>query len=391
MIRHPLAVIATLAGMEGAVLWISSRPRCKKYFSFLPAVFWIYFLPMLCATFGLLDSVSPVYKYIADYVLPASLVLLLLSSDIKAIVRLGPKALAMMFAGSLGIMAGTSVVLYFFGRHFGPYSWAAFGSLSASWTGGSANMIAVKEALSTPDAAFAPMVIVDTVVPYVWMGTLIACAGAQTVFDRWNRADTGLLDDLSARVKGHGTASGAGGKKPLVFLSIAVVAVFGMFFSRALSGVIPEIPNILSRYGWMIICVSCLGIALSFTPCRKLGTVGATDTGYYLLYFVLTSIGAKASIGNLGAALVLIAAGFLIVVIHALVLLIAARIIRAPLFLAATASQANIGGVASAPVVAAMYQPGLASVGLLLAILGNIMGTYLGIITGRIGFFLMRN
>jgi len=390
MIRHPLAVIAALIGIEGAVLWIFSRPNCKKYFSFLPPVFWIYFLPMLCATFGLLDPASPVYKHIADYALPASLVLLLLSSDIKAIVRLGPKALAMMFTGSLGIMAGTSVVLYFFGRHFGPHSWAAFASLSASWTGGSANMIAVKEALSTPDAAFAPMVIVDTVVPYVWMGILIACAGAQTAFDRWNKADTGLLEDLATRVKGYSAEPG-GGKKPLVFLSIAVVAVSGMFFSRALSGMIPEIPNILSRYGWMIICVSCLGIALSFTPCRKLGTAGATDIGYYLLYFVLTSIGAKASIGNLGTAMVLILAGFLIVVIHALILLIAARIIRAPLFLAATASQANIGGVASAPVVAAMYQPGLASVGLLLAILGNIMGTYLGIITGRIGFFLMRN
>ncbi|MFA6383932.1 MAG: DUF819 family protein [Candidatus Omnitrophota bacterium] len=389
MIRHPLAVVAALACIEAGVLWVSTRPRLKKYFSFLPPVFWIYFLPMLCATFGLLDPASSVYKHIADYVLPASLVLLLLSSDIKAIARLGPASLIMMLAGSFGVMLGTSTVLFFFGRHFGPQSWSGFGSLSASWIGGSANMIAVKESLSTPDAVFAPMVIVDTVVPYTWMAFLIAFAGAQAVFDKWNRADNRLLDDLASRVKGRDCQSGSSGKSPAAFMLIAAVALLGMFFSREISGLIPEIPNVLSRYAWMIICVSCIGIALSFTPCRKLGNKGATDIGYYLLYFVLTSIGAKSSIDSPGAALALIGAGFLIVAIHAVVLLIAARFIRAPLFLVATASQANIGGVASAPVVAAMYQPGLASVGLLLAVFGNIMGTYLGIITGRIGYFIL--
>ena len=313
MIRHPLAVVGALAGIEAAVLGISSRPRFKKYFSFLPPVFWIYFLPMLCASFGLLDPASPVYKQIADYVLPASLVLLLLSADVKAIVRLGPASLFMMFAGSIGIMLGTCVVLFFFGRHFGPYSWAGFGSLSASWIGGSANMIAVKEALSTPDAVFAPMVIVDTVVPYVWMGILIAVAGAQVVFDRWNRSDPGLLLDLAARVKCRGEETGIAKRSPFTFVMIAAIALFGIFFSRGISAMLPEIPNVLSRYGWMIICVSCAGIALSFTPCCKLGAAGATDIGYYLLYFVLTSIGAKASVAHLGPALMLIAAGFLIV------------------------------------------------------------------------------
>ena len=244
-------------------------------------------------------------------------------------------------------------------------------------------MIAVKEALSTPESVFTPMVVVDTIVPYVWMGILIAFAGRQAAFDRWNHADSAILDNLSGRIKER-KERGAANKQRWPFLLIALVSVAGMIASRFLSGIIPEIPQVLSRYGWMIICVSCIGIGLSFTRLRGLGEQGASQAGYYLLYFVLTSIGAKASIERLSAVPFLISCGFLIVLVHALVLLAAARLMRLPLFLLATASQANIGGVASAPVVSATYRPELASVGLLLAILGNIIGTYLGIITGRI-------
>lgn len=385
MIRHPAAVVAALAGIEALVLWVSSRPRCKKYFSFLPPVFWIYSLPMLLASAGMLDASSRIYPLITTYILPASLVLLLLSSDICRIMELGKSALAMMLAGSLGIMLGTVSMFSLVKGRLDPQAWAGFGALSASWTGGSANMIAVKEALATPERVFTPMVIVDTVVPYVWMGILIAMAGLQPMFDRWNRADGGILERLGCKVN---VPISEKGKIAGARYWIALVAVSGAALAVWVSGFLPEIPDMLSRYAWMIICVSCIGIALSFTRLRRLGEQGATDAGYYLLYFVLTSIGAKASIQNAGSALLLIGAGFGIVLVHALVLFFTARLMRAPLFLVATASQANIGGVASAPVVAAMYRPALASVGLLLAILGNIIGTYLGIITGRICAFL---
>jgi uncharacterized membrane protein len=140
----------------------------------------------------------------------------------------------------------------------------------------------------------------------------------------------------------------------------------------------------VSGYTWTILLVTLAGILLSFTPVRKLELSGATRTGYDLLYFVLTAIGAKAAVASIGSALVLIGAGLLIVAVHATVLLAGARLLRAPMFLVAAASQANIGGVASAPVVAEVYHPGLASVGLLLAILGNITGTWLGIMCAQL-------
>jgi uncharacterized membrane protein len=378
VIDHPFLIILLLAAIEALVLGLSRHERTRRWFELLPAVFWIYFLPMLAATFGLLPTRSPVYGLITTYLLPASLVLLLLPVDIRAILRLGPKALAMFFVGAAGIIAGTVFAFALSKPLVGAEFWAGFGALSASWTGGSANMIAVKEALAVPDAVFAPMVIVDTVVPYLWMGLLIALVGRQGAFDRWNRADRSILDDLGVRVAQH--VAGRVGKRTVGGIALALaVATAASGAAHLLAGELPQIRDVVSSYTWTILIVTLLGLGLSLSPARNLERAGATRTGYDLLYFVLTAIGAKASVASIGAALLLIGAGLLIVAVHAVVLLLGARLLRAPLFLVAAASQANIGGVASAPVVAEVYHPGLASVGLLLAILGNIVGTWLGI------------
>lgn len=383
MISNPLLIVIVLSAIEALVLGLSRHERTKRYFDLLPSVFWIYFLPMLAATFGLLDPGSPVYGVITRYLLPASLLLVLLPVDMRAILRLGPIALAMFFIGAAGIIAGAVLSFALFKPLIGAEFWSGFGALSASWTGGSANMIAVKEALSVPDRVFAPMVIVDTVVPYLWMGMMIASVGMQPAFDRWNRSKRGILDDLgeralkdSATSRSRRTASG--------ILLCLVTAFAGSGLALLIARQLPQIKDVVSTYTWTIIVVSIIGIMLSFSPARTLERSGASRTGYDLLYFVLTAIGAKASVASIGSALILIAAGFVIVAVHALFLLVAARLLRAPLFLVAAASQANIGGVASAPVVAEVYQPGLASVGLLLAILGNIVGTWLGIICAQL-------
>ncbi|MBF0486106.1 MAG: DUF819 family protein [Candidatus Omnitrophica bacterium] len=383
MLKHPLSIISVLLSIEVLILSLSRHERTKAWFDFLPPVFWIYFLPMLAATLGVVDPKSPLYQLVITHLLPASLVLLLLSVDVRAILRLGPVALLMFFIGAAGIMAGAGVSFFVFKHWVGVDFWSGFGALSASWTGGSANMIAVKEALGVPDRIFAPMVIVDTVVPYVWMGTLIALAGWQAAFDTWNRSDRTILDDLTRRSAAVPAREYQRNSFRMMVI-IIVLAGLGSVGAQALANIMPQVKNVLSPYAWTIILVSLAGMALSFTPVKKLESYGSTKIGYWLLYFVLTAIGAKASIANVGSAVLLILAGFLIVAVHVVFLMLGARWLRAPLFLVAASSQANIGGVASAPVVAAVYQPGLASVGLLLAILGNIVGTYLGILCGQL-------
>ncbi len=383
MINQPFFIILFLLALESSILYLSGHPRFKKYFQFLPSIFWIYFLPMLASTFGILDSKSPLYQTLSTYVLPVSIFLLLLPVDIKAIFKLGKPALIMFFAGSLGVVLGTPLVFFLLKNQIGERMWQGFACLAASWTGGSANFIAVKEAMGVPDAILLPMVVMDTIVPYVWMGTLVACVKLQPVFDRWNQSNRRILDELGQRASSDVSATNAKIHWGKVVLIVAFAVIIGQV-SDFLAGFLPEVKNIISKYAWTIILVSFFGMGLSFTRIKNCHEFGSTKIGYFLLYFVLTSIGARANLAYAGSTLILIAAGFLIVLIHMAVLLITARIIKAPMFLVATASQANIGGVASAPIVAEIYQPGLASVGLLLAILGNILGTYLGILTGQL-------
>ena len=383
MIDHPFLLFLILLAIETAVLSAAAHPRTKKYFGFLPAVFWIYFLPMLVSSAGWIDAKSPLYGLVTTYGLPASLFLLLLGVDLKSIARLGRAALLMFLAGSLGIMLGTTLSFSIFRPFVGDMFWMGFGALSASWTGGSANMVAVKEALGTPDDIFLPMVVVDTIVPYVWMGLLVTASTGQAVFDRWLGADRGVIDHIRQRMAGVGQAQTVtlNVKNIILLLGLAFAASSGL---QWVSQGLPVVTGVISPFAWTIILVSTAGLAGSLTPLRRCEARGSTKIGYYLLYFVLTTIGAKASIAHLGASAVLIAAGAMIILAHAAVLLTAARLLKAPMMLAAAASQANVGGVASAPVVAEIYQPGLAPIGLLMAVLGNIIGTYLGIIVGQI-------
>ena len=383
MIKDPLLIVYVLLLIESFVLWLSGHAAFKRFFRFIPPVFWIYFLPMLAASVGWIDAGSPVYGMLSKLLLPASLFLLLIPVDIKAIMRLGPTALTLMISGSLGTMLGTVLAFAVFKNSVGGRFWSGFGALSGSWTGGSANMIAVKEAVGTPDAVFLPMVVVDTIVPYVWMGLLVALVGGQKFFDTWNSSRENILVDLKERTAA-GPAASARPLKVFPVLGLVFAAVLVSLAARHLGGCLPEIRNVVSAYSWTIILVSTFGIVLSFTKVRGAERFGATKVGYIFLYLVLTSIGAQADLGQFGKAVPLILAGFMILGVQAAVLLITARFLRAPLSLVATASQANVGGVASGPIVAEIYHPGLAPVGLLMAVFGNIVGTYLGILTAHL-------
>ncbi|MFH0976316.1 MAG: DUF819 family protein [Spirochaetota bacterium] len=386
MITDPYIVIAVLILIEFCVLYFSGMQRFAKYFHFIPPVFWIYAIPMLFSSLGLIPAENPFYDIITANVLPASLILLLLSSDLKAISRLGKKALIMMLSGSISIMIAIPVVFFLFKDIFGNNMWSGFGALSASWVGGSSNMIAVKEALGAPEHVFAPMLVVDTIVPYAWMAFLIAVVGMQNIFDKKVKADSRIMEELKLHLSGRQEIKKSFSAKGTLW--IALTAVAGVFVSRICAYYLPAVKDMIPVFTWTIIIASTLGVLLSLTPAKKLEQSNSSVFGNWLLYFVLTTIGAKACIRDLNAAFILVGAGFCVIILHGLIIVTAAKIIRAPMFLAVTASQANIGGLASTPVVAAVYQPALAFVGILMAVLGNILGTYTGIITAYVCKFI---
>ena len=376
LITEPTALFAFLAAILGLVFWLSTVPALGKLFEYIPPVIWAYFVPMLATTFGITPSASPVYDWMARYLLLIALFLLMITVDLPAILRLGPKALAMMVVGTLGIVLGGPLAYLIFGGFLPEDAWKGFAALSGSWIGGTANMVAVQQSVGAPDDALGPIIVVDTVVGYGWMGVLIFLSSFQARFDRWVGADTGFVESLNRKLAALDTT-----RRPISTADLALIA--GLAFAAAalaygLSGALPSVgdPTIISRTTWAVLIVVTAGLALSFTPLRQLERPGASRVGYFALYLLLTSIGAKADLKAVLEAPVYLAAGVVWISFHVGLLMLAAKLLRAPLFYVATGSMANVGGAASAPIVAGVYLPAMAPVGLLMAVAGYILGIY---------------
>lgn len=382
LITDPTNVIIFLTCLLAFIYWIKEQKFAKPVFKVIPFVLWIYFLPIITTTIGITPKSSPAYDWITDYFLPAALVLLLISADIPSILKLGPKAIVTFFSGSLGIMIGAPIVLILFSHWLPADAWKGIGALSGSWIGGSINMISVKESIGTSDSLLGTMVIVDTLVGYGWMAVVISFSGYQNKIDKKNKVDLSLTHQINKKLETLDSK-----KEPIDLKSfsamIAIALTIGTICLQ-LGKIIPPIGEIVTAFGWTIILVLTVSIILSFTKLQNLERKGASVIGNYMLYFLLASIGAKANLTAILNAPVFLLAGVVWILIHATVLYTIGRLIKAPIFLIATSSQANIGGYVSAPIVASIYQPSLAPVGLLLGVLGNISGTFLGLATAEL-------
>lgn len=386
-----MAIFAICAGICALVFWSTTKSWAKKFYSIIPSIALIYYIPTFCTTFGLLPSSSPVYVWMKDYLLPFSLFILMVTTDLPTILKVGPKALAMMVFGTLGVVIGGPVALLIFKQWVPPDTWKGLAALSGSWIGGGANFAAIKESVGAPDSIIGPIIIVDTAVGYTWMGVLLFLANYQKKIDRWNRADSRVLEDLNSRLKDFQESQA----KPISLpdaSAIVAIGILGAVVCQFLAGIIfditdpffkeylPTLATIFSQFTWTVILISTIGILLSFTPLKKIEGSGASKLGYAALYLFLTSIGAKADLAGIAAAPILLAVGAVWILFHTGFLFIGARLIRAPLFLLAVGSQANIGGAASAPIVAAAYFGAMAPVGLLMGIFGYVLGNYAGLL-----------
>jgi uncharacterized membrane protein len=380
MLSDPMHIFAYLVGVLGAVFWLSGFQRLKGFFELMPPVIWAYFVPTLSTTFRIIPASAGVYEWIQIYLLPMSLFLLMISVDVRAIARLGSVALIMLLAGTLGVVVGGPIAYLMFGSALPPDAWKGLAALSGSWIGGTANMVAIKESVGTPDSLMGPIIVVDTVVGYGWMGILLFLSTRQAAFDRRINARTDVLEETN-----RGLEELDERRTPLTLrLSLMIL---GIGFVAAVAGVavgqrLPALgdPTIISQTTWTVLIVVTLGLVLSFTPARGLEEAGASRVGYAALYLLLAAIGAQADLRAVLDAPVFLAAGIVWIAIHAAILLVVARLIRAPLFFFATGSMANIGGAASAPVVAGVYHPALAPVGLLMAVAGYVLGIYAALV-----------
>lgn len=376
MITSPTAIFVYLTCLLGGIFWLSGLPRLKRLFSLTPAVVYAYFLPALSTSLGILPSSSTTYDWMVRYLLPVSLMLLMTTVDVQAILRLGGKALIMMLAGSVGIIVGGPIAYGLLGRSLPPDTWMGLAALSGSWIGGAPNMVAIKESVGTPDSVMAPIIVVDTVVAYSWMGLLLFMTAWQQRFNDWVKADTSAIDALNQKL-----AMTDRERRPAEVRHLATILALG--FGGAVLAIwagdhLPALgdPTIISHTTWSVVLVTTMGLALSFTPVSSIETFGASRVGYLALYLMLTAIGAQADLKKVLEVPLYLAVGVLWISIHIAVLILVAKLIRAPLFFVATGSMANIGGPVSAPVVASVFHPALAPVGVLMGVTGYIIGIY---------------
>tara|TARA_Y100001968_G_scaffold330183_1_gene381321 strand:- start:4619 stop:5860 length:1242 start_codon:yes stop_codon:yes gene_type:complete len=365
----------------------------KQFFKYVPALLLCYFIPSIFNSMGIISGEESNLYFIASrYLLPASLVLLTLSIDLKKIINLGPKAIIMFLTGTLGILIGGPLSLLIVSHFFPnliPISsddlWRGLTTVAGSWIGGGANQAAMKEMFNVNDEIFSSMITVDVIVANIWMGFLLYGAGINKKMDNWLKADSSAIEDLKNKLIKYKKDN----QKIPTFLDFMIILsiAFGITgLSHACADIIaPYIQNnfpflakfsLTSKFFWLIVIATTGGLILSFTKFRKYEGVGASTIGSIFLYILVATIGMKMNALAILDSPGVFVLGFVWMLIHVILLLSVAKIIRAPFFFVAVGSQANVGGAASAPVVASAFHPSLAPVGVLLAVLGYALGTY---------------
>ncbi len=402
LITNDAVIFGLLMTILGFVFITSSSESkfWKKFYNVIPALLMCYFLPSLLSTFGIIDShESKLYFVASRYLLPTSLVLLTISVDLKEIIKLGPKALIMFFTATIGIVLGGPIAIMIF-SYVAPEwvhapapneLWRGMSTIAGSWIGGGANQAAMKEVFEVQGELFSKMVAVDIIVANVWMAVLLTGIGFNKKIDSKLKADASAIEELKNKMtEFQNRTAKIPTLKDLIVIGMVGFMSTGLahFVSDLVAPYIAENYPGLERYSltsgffWIVVIATAMGVILSFTKAKELEGAGASKVGSVFIYILVATIGTHMDIGAIFEDWHLFLIGLTWMAIHVLLLVIVAKIIRAPYFFLAVGSKANIGGAASAPVVAAAFHPALAPVGVLLAVLGYVLGTYGAWISG---------
>ena len=396
LIKNDAIVFGILMGILSFVFVTSNSnyPHWKKFYKYFPALLLCYFIPSVFNSLGIISGKdSNLYFVASRYLLPASLVLLTISVDLPAIKRLGSKAVIMFFTGTVGIVLGgplsillASMIAPDLVGGQGPEAvWRGFATVAGSWIGGGANQAAMKEIFDVGDSLFSAMIAIDVIVANIWMALLLYGTGVDDKINKWFDADVSSIDDLKLRMEQY--------KEQIMRIpetndTMRVLAIgFGITgiahlgadtIAPAIKNAAPELArfSLTSGFFWLIVISTTFAILLSFTKLREIEGVGASRIGSIFIYILVATIGMKMDILSIFDNPSLFIIGLIWMTIHAILLIIVAKIIKAPFFFLAVGSKANVGGAASAPILASAFHPSLAPVGVLLAVMGYAIGTY---------------
>lgn len=397
LIKNDAAVLGLLFLMLGIIFYTSSSSNkfLKGFYSVVPPVFLCYFIPGILNSLGVISGTDSALPNMASqYLLPVSLVLLTIGLDISSLRMLGGKAIIIFLAGTVGVILGGPFALlvckFIFSDSFSATGvdevWRGMSTIAGSWIGGSANQAAMNRMFEPSGPLFSSMIVVDVIIGNLLLAVLLFMAGKNAGINRFLKADTSSIETVKKRLESIRTEGmripstkdlmmilGAG------FASVGIAHLLANRIAPFIGSHYPEMASRLSlssSFFWMVLIVSFIGILLSFTPLKKLEGAGASKIGSVFLYVLVATIGMNMDLRAVVNQPVFFLMGLIWIVFHILFTFGVAKLIKAPLFFVAVGSQANVGGAASAPVVAASFDPALAPVGALLAVLGYAIGTY---------------
>lgn len=383
LIQSPAATAAVLLTTAALYFWIEERTGWKV-FRIFPPLLWIYATPLVLRNTGVLPEASAAYDLLRQFGLPMFIVLMLLSVDVGAAVRIMGRGILVMLLGTLGVVVGGPVAYLVVHRWLSPEAWKGFGALAGSWIGGTGNMAAVAGGLETPGEEFGLAVLADNVVYVVWLPILLGSKAFAERFNRWTGVAADRLERMEASARDASQEA-----QPVAmrhYLYLGCLGLAATWFAGWLAPRLPVVEPVLSTSTWQILVVTTLGLALSLTPARRIP--GSHDLAMAIIYVFVASMGARASLAGLAQAPAFLAGAFLWIAIHGAFCLAGAWLFKVDVHSAAIASAANIGGAASAPVVAAYHRESLVPVSVLMALIGYALGNYLAILTGQLCRFV---
>jgi len=372
LISSPLAVLMTLAAVAGGAFFVEQQTKWKL-FSYVPPMVFIYSVPMVLSNTSVLAHESPVYGVMSSTVLPFLLVVMLLKVDVVSTIRVMGKGILVMLCGSAGVILGAPLAYALIKSKLDPTGWKAFGTLAGSWIGGTGNMAAISQGIEASGTEFGLAVLGDNAAYLVWLPILLASKGLAGWFNRFARVDPkriAMLEASSADLDRDEEKPAMRHLLYLLFLGLAAT-----FLAEAVSHNMPELPPVLTAGSWKILLVTTLGLLLSATPARKIP--GSHELAMALVYLFVANMGARANLSGLREqALWFVLGAYLWIALHGAMCVLGARLFHVDVHSTAIASAANIGGAASAPVVAAHHNPKLVPVSILMALIGYAVGTY---------------
>lgn len=384
MITTSFAYLSILIFISSMLVYLENKTKAK-FFEFLPAIVILYFTVMTLSSFELWTKTAEInatYKTFKNNLLPAMIFLMLLQSDIRNILKLGKKILLTFFLASFSIALGFIIMFALLHGFFEADAWKAFGSLSGSWMGGSANMLAIQSSLNLADSKMGYVLLIDSIDYSIWVMILLALVPFSQQFNRWTKADGTLLQTLGKKLDKKTE------ERPINFPTLFMLFGLSLMVSLTAQYLASFLPttSFLTHTTWIVIIATISGVLVGMTSLSK--ETSAMPLGNIMLYLIIALIASRANFSELNEAPLYIMAGFMIIIIHSIIMVIFAKLFRLDLFSLGVASLANIGGVASAPILAGAYHKSLIPIGVLMAMMGYLLGTFMGLGVSKILEFI---